>query len=54
MPSVLASEDQSIPNAAAESREDVAITPNGIFIDVNDQRIRVVRNELCLSPNAMC
>ena len=48
MPSALASEDQPMPNAAAEK---VATNPDEKFIDLNDQRIRVVRNELrLLSP----
>lgn len=51
MPSVLASEDHLMPNAAAESGENVASNPDETFIDLNDQRIRVVRNELSLSPN---
>lgn len=39
MPSALASEDQPMPNAAAEK---VATNPDEKFIDLNDQRIRVL------------
>ncbi|CAD6575478.1 MAG: RNA polymerase subunit AC19 [Alectoria fallacina] len=42
MPSVLASEDHLMPNAAAESGENVASNPDETFIDLNDQRIRVL------------
>ena len=51
MPAVLASEDQPMPNGAAESGEIAATNPDETFIDLNDQRIRVVRNELSQAPN---
>lgn len=41
MPSALASEDQSMPNAAAESGEN-ATNIDKKSIDLNDQRIRVL------------
>ena len=57
MPSVLASDDQPIPNAAAaaaESGEKGATESDEALIDLNGQRIRVVRDELSQSPNAVC
>ncbi|KAF6241606.1 hypothetical protein HO173_000317 [Letharia columbiana] len=42
MPSVLASEDQSMHNAAAESGENAATNPDETFISLIDQRIRVL------------
>lgn len=50
MPSALASEDQSMPNAAAESGEN-ATNIDKKSIDLNDQRIRVVSKELSQPPN---
>ena len=40
-----------MPNGAAESGEIAATNPDETFIDLNDQRIRVVRNELSQAPN---
>ena len=52
MPSVLASEDASMPSATGKSRERGEAEPDEKFIDLDDQRIRVVRAELSLFPNA--
>ena len=53
MPAVLASEDQPRPNGAAENGEIAATNPDETFIDLNDQRIRVVRNEPNQTTNAI-
>ncbi|KAL9072840.1 MAG: hypothetical protein Q9161_003382 [Pseudevernia consocians] len=42
MPSVLASEDQPMPNTAPQSGENVATNPDETLIDLNNQRIRVL------------
>ena len=52
MASVLASEDQRMPDAAAESREDVATKPDETYIDIDDQRIRLVSKNLSQFFNA--
>lgn len=49
---MLASEDQPMPTAAAETGEIAATNPDETSIDLNDQRIRVVRNKLSQPPNA--
>lgn len=46
-------EDQPMPNAAAKSGENIATNSDETLIDLNDQRIRVVRNELDLCPKAI-
>lgn len=53
MPSVLASEDQPMSNAAAESGENVEASPDETFVDFIDQRIRVVKNERSQSSNVV-
>ena len=52
MPSVLASEDMPMPSAPGKSGERGGAEPEQTFIDLDDQRIRVVRAQLSLSPNA--
>ena len=42
-----------MPNAPVESRENVVANLDETFIDLNDQRIRVVGNQLGRYPNAI-
>ena len=43
MTSVLASEDQSMSDAAAGNGKNVGVNPDETFVDFSDQRVRVVR-----------
>ena len=53
MSSVLDSEDQPMPNATTGDGDKNVKDPDEAFIDLNDQRIRVVRNEPSQSPNVI-
>ena len=52
MPLVLAFEDKPMPSAPGKSGERGGAESDETFIDLDDQRIRVVRAQLSLSPNA--
>ena len=52
MPSVLDSEDEPMPSAPGKSGERGGEEHDEIFMNLDDQRIRVVRAQLSLSPNA--
>ena len=52
MPPVLASEDKPTASAPGKSGERGGAEPDETFIDLDDQRIRVVRARLSLSPHA--
>ena len=51
MPSVLASEDKTMPSSPGKSGEGGGAKPDETFIDLDDQRIRVVRAPPTLSPD---
>lgn len=53
MPSVMANEDQSMGDATEEEEEHIATEPQENFIDLNEQRIRIV-SLTTQSSNATC
>ena len=53
LPPVLPPEDKPMPNALVEGGEKGGTEPSGAIMDLNDQRIRVVRNLVRRSSNSV-